>query len=519
MIRAALAFAALAVTAAVATAGTYRIAIVVGNNAGNGDRPPLHYAETDAAKLADVLVELGGVAHDDLALLQGKDLAALDNAFAHAKQRIAALKRDPTDRVVVLFYFSGHSDGEALELGRDRLTFSQLRQWLATAGADVRVALVDSCKSGALLAAKGGAPGPAFQIRLTDDVASTGEALLTSSASDEVALESREIGGSFFTHHFISGLRGAADTSGDGSVTLNEAYQYAYAHTIKATGETVIGPQHPAYDYRLTGQGELVLTELTKPTAKLVLPPGYDRILVTDVARDEVIAEIGSDARDVLAIKPGRYALRAWRGDKIFAARVTVAAGEEHVVRADDLAPAGSIATISKGDLDSVDMVAPSSMSARAWRLRIAAGVTRGITDGIGMVPVGRTELELPSGLTAAIAAGSRGETSSGIEVHETQVFGLVGYRRGIARGRWRGWLGAEAGGGVVLQTGAHVRDAGSIAGELGANAGVAIAVGSGIALELSPSIAGELLRRNGVAAAVAVPSAWFGIDFALGAR
>ena len=225
--------------------GTHRVAMVVGNNAGNGDRPALHYAETDASKFADVLVELGGVAPADLFLLQGKDLATLQAALAHAKQRIAAFHADPTSRVVVLFYFSGHSDGEALELGSERLTFAQLRAWLATAGADVRVALVDSCKSGALLAAKGGTPGPAFQIRLTDDVASTGEALLTSSAADEVALESREIGGSFFTHHFISGLRGAADTSGDGTVTLTEAYQYAYAHTIKTTGDTVIGPQHP----------------------------------------------------------------------------------------------------------------------------------------------------------------------------------------------------------------------------------------------------------------------------------
>src|SRR5439155_3278375 len=135
-----------------------------------------------------------------------------------------------------------------------------LRKWLAATGVDVKVALVDSCKSGALLQAKGGTRGMPFQIRLTDDLASTGEALLTSSAADEVALESKEIGGSFFTHHFVSGLRGAADASGDGIVTLNEAYQYAYAHTISTTGQTIIGPQHPAYDYRLTGQGELVLT-------------------------------------------------------------------------------------------------------------------------------------------------------------------------------------------------------------------------------------------------------------------
>lgn len=158
----ALIVAILVASSAVAHADTKRVAVIVGNNAGNADRAALHYAETDAAKLAGVLGELGGVAPEDAFLLQGKSLAAVAEAFARAKQRIAGFRRDPSNHIVLLFYFSGHSDGEALELGGDRLTFSELRRWLVSAGADVRVALVDSCKSGALLSAKGGTPGPGF---------------------------------------------------------------------------------------------------------------------------------------------------------------------------------------------------------------------------------------------------------------------------------------------------------------------------------------------------------------------
>jgi hypothetical protein len=493
----------LAAWCGIATAGTHRVAIVVGNNTGNRDRPALHYAETDAAKFADVLAELGGVEQADLFLLQGKDLAALDAALARAKQRIAAFHTDPTSRVVVLFYFSGHSDGEALELGGDRLTFSELRSWLATAGADVRVALVDSCKSGALLAAKGGTPGPEFQIRLTDDVASTGEALLTSSAADEVALESREIGGSFFTHHFISGLRGAADTSGDGIVTLTEAYQYAYAHTIKTTGDTLIGPQHPAYDYRLTGQGELVLAELTKPTAKLSLPRGFERILVTDRARDEVVAEVGPDARGVLAVKPGRYGVRAWRAGKIFAGQVAVAMGEERVVRADELALTGSLPTASKGG----ELATPGAT------VTIAAGGMGGIADGIGVVPALRGELVLPSGLSAAIVVGSR--ELSGADVRETQLFALVGYRVGIHRDHWHAWAGVETGVGIVAQT-AVMPDAYSAAFELGVLAGTSYDVTSDVKLVLEPTLEAQVLRRDDQAALIAIPGVWLGLAFGL---
>ncbi|HEY1547450.1 MAG TPA: caspase family protein [Kofleriaceae bacterium] len=496
-----------------AFAGTHRVAIVVGNNVGNGDRPALHFAETDASKFADVLLELGGVAPADLALLQGKDLAALDAALAHAKQRIAAFHADPNDRVVVLFYFSGHSDGEALELGKDRLTFGQLREWLATAGADVRVALVDSCKSGALLTAKGGTLGPAFQIRLTDDVASTGEALLTSSAADEVALESREIGGSFFTHHFISGLRGAADASGDGIVTLTEAYQYAYAHTIKTTGETVIGPQHPAYDYRLTGQGELVLAELTKPSAQLSLPHGFERILVSDRTRDEVIAEVGPDAREVLAVKPGRYTIRAWHAGKIFAGDVTVAVGEAKYVRPSDLEPVGSVSTASKGDYE-LDYELTAARAAMPT-IFIAGGITSGVTDGLGVVPALRGEVVSASGFSFAIDGASRYHAEHDNPLRESDVFALVGYRRGVAGGRWRAWLGGEVGGGVVVQSDL-APDNYSAAVQANAFAGASYEVVSGIKLAVEPSIGAEMLRRDGGLGVLAVPGLWFGVGFAL---
>jgi hypothetical protein len=334
---------------AIARGETRRVAIVVGNNLGAAGEAPLRYAEADAAKLARVLVELGGVAPDDLFLLQGQGVSALTATFARAGQRIAAQRRDPTSRVIFVFYFSGHSDGVALELGRDRLPYPDLRRALGALGADVRVAMVDSCKSGALLAAKGGSRGPAFQIRLTEDVASSGEVLLTSSAADELALESREIGGSFFTHHLVSGLRGEADASGDGLVTLSEVYQYAYLHTIATTGATLAGAQHPTYNLALSGQGELVLSELGRASASIELPGGFERGLIIDGLHDQVIAELTSDARPAIAVQPSLYDIRAWRSGKLLAGRIAVAPGQRRVVRWDELSPAEIVSSVAKG--------------------------------------------------------------------------------------------------------------------------------------------------------------------------
>ncbi|MDB4955332.1 MAG: ICE-like protease [Myxococcales bacterium] len=493
-----------------AAAETRRVAVVVGNNAGGADETPLHFAETDAGKLARVLAELGGIEPENLYLLQGKGLAALTETFTVAKRRVAELQRDPANRVILVFYFSGHSDGEALELGRDRLSFSDLRHWLGSTGAEVRLALVDSCKSGALLAVKGGKQGPAFQIRLSDELSSNGEALLTSSAADEVALESKEIGGSFFTHHFVSGLRGAADSSGDGIVTLTEAYQYAYAHTISTTGATVIGPQHPAYDYRLSGQGELVLTELTKPTAMLELPTGFQRVLVVELARDQVIAELTSDARTVIAVQPGRYGVRAWRGGVVSAGRVSVAANEKRGVRWEELATIGAVETRSKGATPSPSI--ELEPSAALTRLFVGGGGAEGVANNLGLVPSVRLGVQVPQGLTFAIVGGSLRHAS----FRETSSSLLVGYRAHIERGALRATAGGEAGGGLVVQTATQGASAYSGALVISPCAGLSVTISGRFSLALEAAVSTTVLERDGKTVIVALPAGWFGAVIAL---
>jgi hypothetical protein len=374
-----------------AHAETRRIAVLVGNNVGNGSRPPLRFAETDAGKMARVLQELGDVAPEDLFLLQGKGLARLREVLGRATQRISSSRADPGTRVVLLFYFSGHSDGVALELGRERLTFTALREWLEKTGAEVRLAIVDSCKSGALLRAKGGRPGPAFQIKLTDDLSSSGQVLLSSSSEDEVALESQEIGGSFFTHHLVSGLRGAADTSGDGQVTLTEAYQYAFSATVSATSNTFMGGQHPAYDYRLSGQGELVLTQVHAPLSALELPEGFERALLLQFVRDQVLAELPAGVPRRVALPPGEYAVRLWKGGRLHSARVSVARGEVRQLRWEELSSEGVRPGLAKGEVP-VQPAPPPPLAAPKPEMKglliLGAGVRGTIIQGFSVMPL-----------------------------------------------------------------------------------------------------------------------------------
>src|SRR6185369_9444239 len=90
----------LARAPAAAVAETHRLAVVVGSNAGNGDRPALRFAETDAGKVARVLVDLGGVAEPDVLLLQGRSVADVRVAFDEARLRVARWRHEPDTRVL-----------------------------------------------------------------------------------------------------------------------------------------------------------------------------------------------------------------------------------------------------------------------------------------------------------------------------------------------------------------------------------------------------------------------------------
>src|SRR5262249_32706624 len=136
-----------------------------------------------------------------------------------------------------------------------------------------------------------------------------GHAFLASSSLDEAAQESDRIGGSFFTHFLLSGLRGAADVSGDGRVTLNEAYNFAFSETLARTEKTLSGPQHPAYDIQLAGTGDVVMTDLHDPSAGLSIAQDLrGRVFVRDGAgtlQAELTKIPGTGV--TLALEPGRY--------------------------------------------------------------------------------------------------------------------------------------------------------------------------------------------------------------------
>jgi hypothetical protein len=504
------------IAAVPANAATRRIAVVVGNNAGTGEYPPLRYAETDAGKMARVLTDVGEVAPDDLFLLQGRGLADLEQALQLVQTRVDYFHRAPDTRVLLIFYFSGHSDGEALELGKDRFPFSRLHGLLAGTSADVRVAIIDSCRSGAAVLPKGARPAPGFTIRLQDQLTATGDVFVTSSAADELALESKEVMGSYFTHHLVSGMRGAADTSGDKHVTLSEAYRYAYDHTVSATSATTVGTQHPTYDIRLSGQGELVLANLEKPSALLRLPGGFERIFVADVARDQIVAELPEGAAREIALAPGTYGIRAFLQGKALVTRVRLGAGSICDVAPGDLQPADVPLVAAKGAEGSANVEQSLVASGEGARIAVAVGATSTIAKGTAFAWGMRIGFEGESLHGFELAA--TGSTASGPDAsyQENNASLRVGYPFRLHLNPVTLSASVEGGVGYVWQTVPNGPVGASLAGLLGPRLMGRMRLSQHVSLSLEAEAMVTALSIDGGFAVRVMPQGYLGAEFDL---
>ncbi len=304
-----------------------RFVLAAGANLGGQHRIPLQYAISDAEKFTDVMVAMGGVRATDRVLLSDPDRSGFQRAVEELRTQVAAAKLEAR-RTEVLVYYSGHADEEGLLIGEERLGYRELRGLMDRIDADVRIAILDACASGAITRIKGGTRRNAFEVDTSSDM--RGYAFLTSSSAEETAQESDRIQASFFTHYLVSGMRGGADVSGDGKVTLNEAYQFAYNETLNRTVESQGGAQHPAYHINLSGTGDVVMTDVRQTSAGLVLGEGLNGRVFLRNADDQLVAELHKpEGRIVeIALEAGAYGIHLEHKEDLFVARTDVVKGQ-----------------------------------------------------------------------------------------------------------------------------------------------------------------------------------------------
>ncbi|HXI57616.1 MAG TPA: caspase family protein [Polyangia bacterium] len=288
-----------------AQAQQVRHALLLGNNLGHEPTRALRYAEQEVGRLGELLKRSGDFEAVDV--LRGGSRADVEQALRRIADRLAVSRRAGRS-TLFLFYYTGHGDNEALELGSSRLPLRDLRAYLEALPVDVRVAFVDACQSGALTGVKGGHRAAGFEVRLADTGNVKGLALVTSSTANELSQESDDLHASYFSHNLMAGLQGLADSSGDGQVTLGELYDFSFRRTLANTAANLAGGQHPTYDFRMSGTGDVILTRTRANDGRLRFPPEAGATYSV-FHNGDVTAELASNQLEelYLAVPAGRY--------------------------------------------------------------------------------------------------------------------------------------------------------------------------------------------------------------------
>jgi len=179
--------------------------------------------------------EMGGFADEDITVLKNPQPQSFRNAIYSL---FANRKRDD----LVLFYFSGHGikdDRGNLYLStRDTrkdntrlvtpsaVAASYLHESINYSRSQRQVIILDCCFSGAI--ARGMTAKDDGSINLQEQLGGKGRAILTSSSSTQYSFEQEGSELSIYTSYLVEGINtGAADTDGDGQISIDELHEYA----------------------------------------------------------------------------------------------------------------------------------------------------------------------------------------------------------------------------------------------------------------------------------------------------
>lgn len=315
-----------------------RLALVIGNNVGLRGEAPLRHSLKDAEAVAQILRSAGSFDKDRVYFLSNPKPADVLGALREMSGRVKELKKAGSP-VLALVFYSGHGGPEALHLAGTKVPKSDFLSSFRSIEANLNILVLDACRSGGFLRPKGGELVAAPVIERVDELRLNGTAILSSSARDELSVESDELGGSVFTHHFVSGLRGAADFNHDGTVTLWEAFTYTQAGTEWESLERRGRGQTPGFDFDMVGSADFGLSRVDRAGATLVfknLPSG--RLDIYPIQGSQGRARIWLRGGDTVhfALPANRYMLALERNGKIAVHQADLSWKKKYALSASD---------------------------------------------------------------------------------------------------------------------------------------------------------------------------------------
>ena len=289
-------------------------AVVIGINEYRDSRiPNLRFARADAEAIYAVLTD------PDLGRFKPENVTLLLDTDATERNIRSALfdlpKRAPKESTVCIYY-AGHgvpvTDTRASRRSTDGtekylvphdvmaddlyLSMDELQRYFRYLDANQIVCFLDCGYTGAFGGRSFERDGFPVRALLSDEfldgLASEGRLVVTACSANEVSLENPNIGHGVFTYRLVEGLHGAADTNGDGLVTVDELYDYVHGQ-VEQDARSLGGSMSPI---RRGSVRAVYLTQIETAEQKRV------RLLSTEASASWARSEVDEAERASLAI-------------------------------------------------------------------------------------------------------------------------------------------------------------------------------------------------------------------------
>ncbi len=154
--------------------------------------------------------------------------------------RILFANADTGDNVVLYIHGHGYNGGYSTYDGW--LSYSQLREAMATCKSRHKMIFADCCHSGSLR----GKTQDTVRTQQEQKAAQKSKVMLFLSSRDsEVSFVASKYGEGYFTAYLCKALKGEADVDGDKIVTARELYIFVKKGVVRETSEECSSVQHP----------------------------------------------------------------------------------------------------------------------------------------------------------------------------------------------------------------------------------------------------------------------------------
>jgi hypothetical protein len=241
----------------------------------------------------------GKDAEDFARVLRDRDIGAFDEVNILLNQSEPIIReaiddffnqKKPDD--LLILYFSGHGVRDELgalylavkntnrsKLRSTAVKSDYIREAMDQSRSKRQVLILDCCNSGAFAQGTKAATGASIGIASAFE-SGYGRVILTASDSTQFAWEGDKVIGetdnSLFTHFLVKGLDGEADLDGDGRITVDELYDYAYEKVRFAT------PKQTPSKFSTKQQGEIILRQSTRIQDIRPVPLPEDLVAATE---------------------------------------------------------------------------------------------------------------------------------------------------------------------------------------------------------------------------------------------